>query len=219
MLGHAGDKVIMTSSFNPGSGKTFLGMNLAISYAIKGKKVVVVDLDLRKASLSTYVDSPKQGVAAYLNGDVKDFHEVLVCGTLREGLDVLPCGVLPPNPAELLYSANLEKMIKTMREEYDYVFLDCPPVEMLADSSIINKFVDLTAFVVRAGLFERSLLSKLDEMYKEKRYKNMALILNATTVLGSGYGKYGYGKYGYGKYGYGKYGYGYGYGNYGSSEN
>lgn len=209
MLGHAGDKVIMTSSFNPGSGKTFLGMNLAISYAIKGKKVVVVDLDLRKASLSTYVDSPKQGVAAYLNGDVKDFHEVLVCGTLREGLDVLPCGVLPPNPAELLYSANLEKMIKTMREEYDYVFLDCPPVEMLADSSIINKFVDLTAFVVRAGLFERSLLSKLDEMYKEKRYKNMALILNATTVLGSGYGKYGYGKYGYG----------YGYGNYGSSEN
>ena len=90
-----------------------------------------------------------------------------------------------------------------MREEYDYVFLDCPPVEMLADSSIINKFVDLTAFVVRAGLFERSLLSKLDEMYKEKRYKNMALILNATTVLGSGYGKYGYGKYGYGKYGYG----------------
>ena len=216
MLGHEGDKVVMTSSFNPGSGKTFLGMNIAVSYAIKGKKVVVVDLDLRKASLSTYVDNPKQGVAAYLNGDVKDYHEVIVSGTLREGLDVIPCGVLPPNPAELLYSLNLEKMIKSLREEYDYVFLDCPPVEMLADSTIINKYVDLTAFVVRAGLFERSLLPKLDEMYKDKRYKNMAIILNATDVIGGRYGKYGYGKYGYGKYGYGKYGYGYG--NYGDAE-
>lgn len=212
MLGHNGDKVVMTSSFNAGSGKTFLGMNLAMSYAIKGKKTVVVDLDLRKASLSTYVNSPEQGVAEYLNGDVKDFHEIIVKGFMRDELDVIPCGALPPNPAELLYSANLQKMIEALRQEYDYVFLDCPPAEMLADASIINKYVDLTIFVIRAELFDRSLLPKLESMYKEKRYKNMATLLNGTIAVGS---KYGYRKYGY----YSKYGYGYGYGySYGSGD-
>lgn len=209
MLSREGGKVVMTSSFNAGSGKTFLGMNIAVSYAIKGKKVVIVDLDLRKASLSTYVDSPKKGVAAYLNGDVKDYHDVMVKGTINKYLDVLPCGELPPNPSELLYSSNLEKMLNEMRQEYDYVFLDCPPLEMLADATIINQFVDLTAFVIRVELFERNLLPKLEQFYTEKKYKNIAIILNGAMPAT---GRYGYGKYGY----YSRYGYGYGYG-YGKS--
>ena len=205
MLGNNGDKVVMTSSFNPGSGKTFLAMNLAVSYAIKNKRVIVVDLDLRKASLSTYVDTPKEGLTGYLNGDISDFHKVIVSETLHQNLDVMPCGKLPPNPSELLYSPRLAEMIKQLREEYDFVFLDCPPVEMLADSSIINRYVDLTLFIVRAGLLERGMLPKIDEMYKEKKYKNMALMLNGTVYEGN---RYGYHKYGY----YSKYGYGYGYG-------
>ncbi len=212
MLGREGDKVVMTSSFNAGSGKTFLAMNIAVSYAIKGKKVVVVDLDLRKGSLSTYVDSPKQGVATYLNGDVKDYHDVMIKGTINKHLDVIPCGTLPPNPSELLYSPNLEKMINELRQEYDYIFLDCPPLEMLADATIINKFVDLTAFIIRVELFERNLLPKLEQFYNEKKYKNLAIILNGAMPAGGryGYGKYGYySRYGYG-YGYGKSGYGYG---------
>ena len=208
MLNKDDQKVIMTSSFNPGSGKTFLGMNIAVSYAIKGKKVVIIDLDLRKASLSTYVNSPAQGVADYLNGTVSDFHDVMVRGTLRPELDVIPVGKMPPNPSELLYSPRLKEMIDRLRQEYDYVFLDCPPVEMLADSTIINKLVDCTLFIIRAGLLERSMLSTIDTMYNEKRYNNMALILNGTMPMGR---NYGYSKYGY----YSRYGYGYGYG-YGS---
>lgn len=200
MLSKDNQKVVMTSSFNPGSGKTFLGMNIAVSYAIKGKKVAVIDLDLRKASLSTYVNSPAQGVADYLNGSISDFHDVMVCGTIQPDLDIMPVGKMPPNPSELLYSPRLKEMIDTLRQEYDYVFLDCPPVEMLADSSIINKLVDSTLFIIRAGLLERSMLATIDTMYNEKRYKNMALILNGTIPVGRNhtYSKYGYG-YGYGE--------------------
>ena len=199
MLNKDDQKVVMTSSFNPGSGKTFLGMNIAVSYAIKDKKVAIVDLDLRKASLSTYVNSPAQGVADYLNGNVADFHDVMVRDTIRNGLDVMPVGKMPPNPSELLYSPRLKEMIDALRQEYDYVFLDCPPVEMLADSAIINKFVDCTLFIIRADLLERSMLPVINTMYNEKKYKNMALILNGTTPSdrGSAYGRYGYG-YGYG---------------------
>ena len=96
-----------------------------------------------------------------------------------------------------------------MRQEYDYVFLDCPPLEMLADATIINQFVDLTAFVIRVELFERNLLPKLEQFYTEKKYKNIAIILNGAMPAT---GRYGYGKYGY----YSRYGYGYGYG-YGKS--
>lgn len=209
MLGHNDNKVVMASSFNAGSGKTFIGMNIAMSYAIKGKKVAIIDLDLRKGSLSTYVGSPKLGVSDYLNGDTKDYHEVIVSGSIHNNLDMIPCGTLPPNPSELLYSPALENMIKSMREEYDYIFIDCPPMEMLADASIINKYTDLTVFIIRVELFERNLLPKLESIYKEKKYNNMALILNGSMPSR---GRYGYGKYGYG-YGY-RYGYGYEYGSY-----
>ncbi len=200
-------KVIMTSSMNPGSGKTFLAMNLATSYAIKKKKVIAVDLDLRKGSLSTYLDSPKKGIANYLNEKEDDFHNLIIKDKVHNHLDVLPCGSLPPNPSELLYSERLAKMVNQLREEYDIVFLDCPPVEMLADATIINKLVDVTLFVVRADWMERSMLPIINDMYDNKKYKNMTLLLNGTS---SAYGRTGYHKYGYG------YGYGYGhYGNYG----
>ena len=208
MLGHNGEKVIMTSSLNAGSGKTFVGMNLAVSYAIKGKKVIAIDLDLRKATLSKYTEKVKTGVEAYLNNDIQDFHDIIAKDTIHKHLDLMPCGTLPPNPSELLYSPRLETMIKKLREEYDYIFIDCPPMEMLADAAIINKYVDLTAFIIRVELFERASLAKLEEIYNEKKYKNLAIILNGSMPSG---GRYGYGKYGY----YSKYGYGYGYG-YGS---
>ena len=206
MLSNSNHKVLMLSSFNPGSGKTFIAMNLAISYTFTRKRVVVVDLDLRKASLSTYVGNPKEGVSEYLNGTINDFHDIMLKNAPNEGVDFIPCGKFPPNPSELLYSPRLEQMINTLAEEYDYVFLDCPPAEMLADASLINKYVDLTLFVIRAGLFVREMLPNVDEMYQEKKYKNMATILNGTAL--SNKGKYGYNKYGYGR----GYGYGYGYG-------
>ncbi len=97
-------------------------------------------------------------------------------------------------------------MIKAAREEYDIIFLDCPPVEIVADAEIINPHADLTLFIVRASLMERSYLKDIERWYAEKKYNNLTLLLNGTT---DALGRYGYHKYGYG---YGGYGYGYGYG-------
>ena len=117
-------------------------------------------------------------------------------------MDILPCGPTPPNPSELLYSPRFEQLLSYVRDQYDYVILDTPPVEMVADASIINRYADLTLFVVRAHDFEKSFLPEIDQWYHEKKYNNLALILNGTNPKGE---RYGYHKYGYYKYGYSYY--------------
>ena len=196
--------VIIMTSFNPGSGKSFLTMNIAMSLAIKGKKVLVIDGDLRHASASSYIDSPDKGLSDYLGGRIDNLDEIIVPDPKHKSMDILPVGTIPPNPTELLFDERLKQTIDTVREQYDYVLIDCPPVELVADTQIIEKLADRTIFVVRAGLLERSMLSELEKIYDEKKYKNMSLILNGTE--GSG-GRYGY-CYGY-RYGYGS-GYHYG---------
>lgn len=199
--------VIVVTSFNPGSGKSFLTMNIAVSFAVKGKKVLVIDGDLRHGSASSYIDSPARGLSDYLGGRLDSLNEIIVTDPKQKYLDVLPVGTIPPNPTELLFNDRLKQVIDTVREQYDYVLIDCPPIELVADTQIIEKLADRTIFVVRAGLLERSMLAELEKIYGEKKYKNMSLILNGTE--GSG-GRYGY-RYGY------HYGYGSGY-HYGSDE-
>ena len=199
--------VIMVSSVNAGSGKTFTTINLASSFAIKGKKVVVVDLDMRKASLSKYVQSPKQGISNYLSGQVDNWRTTIVMSEDIPGVDVIPVGTIPPNPTELLFNPKLQHLLNTLHSEYDYIFLDCPPVEIVADTSIISKWADLNIFIIRANLMERDMLPVVEGYYKDKKFSNMAILLNGTT---SAYSRYGYSRYGY-HYGYG---YGYGYGGY-----
>ena len=110
---------------------------------------------------------------------------------------------MPPNPTELLFSDRLPRLLDQLRSRYDYIFIDCPPIEIVADTAIIGKLADVTLFIVRAGLLERSMLPELDRLYSENKYKGLSLILNGTE---SAYGRYGYHKYGY------RYGYHYGYG-------
>ena len=202
-------KVIMLTSINPGSGKTFITANLSTAIALKGKKVLAVDLDLRKGSLSEYAGSPHEGISAFLSGKCADYHPMIVP---LGHVDILPCGKLPPNPSELLYSPRFRQLLESVREEYDYVFLDCPPAELVADASIVGRYVDLTLFVIRSKVMERSFLPELDNWYEEKKFTNLSVILNGTDAGGGRYGyhKYGYHRYGYayGKYGYGVYGYG-----------
>lgn len=194
--------VIVVTSFNPGSGKSFLAMNIAVSLAIKQKKVLVIDGDMRHGSTSAYVGSPQTGLSNYLSGHVNNLKDIIVTDVRHANLQFLPVGTIPPNPTELLFSDRLKQLIDTVRSQYDYIFIDCPPIEMVADTQIIEQLADRTLFVVRTGLLERSMLPELQRIYDEKKYKNMALILNGT--VGSG-GHYGY-RYGY------RYGYHYGYG-------
>ena len=180
--------VIVVTSFNPGSGKSFLTMNMAVSFAIKGKKVLVIDGDLRHGSASSYIDSPAKGLSDYLGGRIDNLNEIIVADSKHESMDILPVGTIPPNPTELLFDERLKQVIDTVRERYDYVLIDCPPIELVADTQIIEKLADRTIFVVRAGLLERSMLAELEKIYEEKKYKNMSLILNGTEGSGGRYG-------------------------------
>lgn len=207
ILGNGNDnKIVMFTSMNQGSGKTFISMNLAMAFAIKGKKVIVIDLDLRKATLSEFMSSPRHGVSDYLNGKIADFRGIIIRGKFNSCLDMMPVGTMPPNPAELLYDNRLNHMLVDLKQEYDYIFLDCPPMGIVADSSIIAQYADMTVFVVRADLMEKSMLPVVESYYTEKQFRNMALLLNGTEIYG-GYGYHRYGSYGYGyghTYGYGK---------------
>ena len=201
--------VIIVTSFNPGSGKSFLTINIAVSLAIKKKKVLVIDGDLRHGSASAYAGSPEKGLSDYLSGQVEHLSDIIVTNQQHSTLDLIPVGTIPPNPTELLFDDRLKKAIETLKEQYDYVLIDCPPIELVADTQIIEKLADRTIFVVRAGLLERSMLPELENIYREKKFKNMSMILNCTQSSGGRYGhRYGY-TYGY-HYGYG---YGYHYGN------
>ncbi len=215
-----GCHVVMVTSFNPNAGKTFTTMNMAASMAVKGSKVLLLDLDLRKASLSNALEVKGSGVASFLNGRADDYHPHIQ--TVADNLSVLPVGSLPPNPSELLVSDKFKQMVEDMRKEYDYIFMDCPPIDIVADTSIISKSADITVFIIRAGLFDKQALPALDELYSSDRYSRMAFILNGVERMQGTYGQhYGSGSYGYGygSYGYGKgHGYGYGYGSYGDQD-
>lgn len=200
-------KVVLLTSANPSSGKSFLTINIAAALAISGKKVLVMDLDLRMATSSNLVNSPEKGISGYLAGQYPDCPVYPV--ESYPGMDYIPVGKIPPNPAELLLSDRLEKLINEKRADYDYIFLDTPPVELVADTSIIKKWVDMTIFVIRAELLEREMIPVIQQYYDEKKFNNLTTLLNGTT---SAHGRYGY------HYGYHSYGYGGSYGGYGSDK-
>ena len=192
--------VFVLPSLNPGSGKSFLAINIAISFAIKKKKILVIDGDLRHRTVSSYVDSPNKGLSDYLNNQIEDWKEIIVSYKGYTNLHILPIGTIPPNPTELLEDSKLSMLIEALRPEYDYIFIDCPPVDIVADAQIIEKWADRTIFVVRSGLLDRSMLSELENMYTGKRFKNLSMILNGTESTGGRYGyRYGY-HYGYASY-------------------
>lgn len=194
--------VTLFTSFNPGSGKTFLTMNTAATFALKGKRVLVIDGDLRRGSASAYLGSHYKGLSDYLGKRENGLDGLIQENPDIPGFFLLPAGTIPPNPTELLAEPLFKEIIEQLRGHYDYIFIDCPPIDIVADTQIIEKLADRTIFVVRAGLLERDMLPELQRMYDEKRFKNMALLLNGTEGGGNRYGyRYGY-KYGY-KYGYG----------------
>jgi capsular exopolysaccharide family len=196
--------VIALTSFNPGSGKSFISINLAITLAIKNHKVLVIDGDMRHGSSSAYVNSPDKGLSNYLTHKIDNISEVIVKDKSLSNLDVLPIGKFPPNPAELIGDYRFTSLITELKKQYDYILIDCPPIDIVSDALIIEKVVDRTLFVIRVGLLERVLLNKLEQFYVSKRFKNLSVIINgANDVKGS----YGYG-----------YGYGYEYGNDGDNK-
>lgn len=186
--------IFICTSFNSGSGKSFIMSNLAASLALKGKSILLIDGDMRHASLSTLVKSPKQGLSNYLAGMVDNPQELIINIELFDKLHIIPAGTIPPNPTELLEDERFESLLEQMRTKYDYILIDCPPIDIVADTAIIEKSADRTIFIVRAGLLERNMVPELETLYQSNRFKNVSLVLNG---IEEKHGRYGY-RHGYG---------------------
>jgi len=190
------NKVLMFTSFNADSGKTFISINLALSMAINDRRVIIIDLDLRKASLSKILESPKKGISNYLGEQIDNLDEIIVKNTLHKNLDVIPVGTIPPDPTELLSNIRLAELIGTLQQKYDYILLDCPPTNIVADTSIISKVADITLFIARCGKLDRRLVPEIENLYKEHKFNRLAILLNAIEFK-SRYGYYKYSSYYY----------------------
>ena len=215
------EKVILCTSCIPGEGKTFVCTNLAMSLALMGKKVVVVGLDIRKPRLVRLfnIQADKKGITDFLSGSDLSYEALeaqITHGVVNKNLDVLPAGVIPPNPGELISREQLDLAIQLLKEHYDYVLLDTPPIGLVSDTLSIGRVADMSLFVCRADYSPRANFELVNSLKRDDKLPKINLVLNAVDMKKKKYGYYyGYGKYGrYGKYG--KYGYGYGrYGHYG----
>ena len=197
-------KVISTISFFPGAGKTFIATNLAVSLVQISRKGILVDLDLRKGTMSSHFEKSKQlGIAHYLSDESIQLDEIINENAVWENLDLIGIGAIAPNPTELLLTNRLDELIVELKKRYDFIMLDSAPIGLVADASVVNRITDLNLFIIRAGKLDRRLLPELENQYQQRKWTNMGLVLNAVKKENRGYG-YGY-SYGYG--------YGYGYGN------
>ena len=218
------ENVIACTSCIPGEGKTFISTNLAMSLALLGKRVIIVGLDIRKPRLVKLfgLSSDHRGITTFLSSDSGDFQDLdkqIHHAVLNPNLDVLPAGVIPPNPGELISREQLDHAIALLREHYDYVIVDTPPVGLVSDTLSAARVADMTIMVCRADYSPRNNFQLINALHHDNKMPKITLVLNGIDLKKRKYGYYyGYGKYSkYGKYGnYGHYGH-YGvYGHYGS---
>lgn len=201
-LGRNG-KVALFTSTEPGEGKTFVALNMAISTALLNKKVLLVGLDLRKPKLTKYMGKDiKEGFTNYLSGFQTDINQLIIQTDIHPNLDVLPSGPIPPNPAELLSRDELDKAFSELREKYDYIFIDSAPAALVTDTLILSRVTDATVYMCRVDYSSKASLRHANDLMEKEKLKNMLLVVNDVSEIHRGYGYgFGYG-YGYGK-GYG----------------
>lgn len=219
------EKVIMFTSSVSGEGKTFCAANLAVSFALLGKKCVLVGLDIRRPRLSRLFElkESNRGITNLLtrtNVTMSDIDAELVPSGVNDSLDLLLAGPIPPNPTELISRSTLDDVINLLKSRYDYVIIDTAPVGLVTDTLNAGRVTDVTVFVCRADYTAKASFDMFNSLAEEKKLPNACIVINGIDMSRKKYGyAYGYGKYGkysrysYGyrsKYGYGSYGYGYG---------
>ena len=177
-----GNNVYIVTSDDSGTGKSFISINVAIALAIKERNVLLIDGDMRHATTSRTFGAHSAGLADYLGGKHDNFSELIVQSEEYPNLHILPVGTIPTNPTELLSSKRLEQLIAKVRGQYDFVLIDCPPASILADVDIIKSYADMTLFIIRAGIFARNRLPKLESDVANGRYKHLSVILNASNL-------------------------------------
>lgn len=190
------NQVISVTSTVSGEGKTFIAVNLGAVFAYAGQKVVVVDLDMRKPKIHIAFksDHVQRGMSTILIG--KEKVEDCIQKSELDNLDFISAGPMPPNPSELLLSPKFEEILKELKEKYDVIFLDSPPVGLVTDGILVMKKADLPVYVVRADYSKRSYLKSVHNLISNNKFERLSVVLNGVKT---GKGSYGYG-YGYGYY-------------------
>jgi tyrosine-protein kinase Etk/Wzc len=189
-----GHKVMLFTSNISGEGKSFISLNLGASLAMSDKKVVILELDLRKPKLHAGLEIINdKGLSNYLIGEV-DYKDIIRKVPQQDNYFIITCGPIPPNPAELLVNGKINALIQKLKEDFDYILLDAPPVGLVTDAQILAEYADATLFIVRHNYTAKTHINSINNFYLSKRFKNLNIVLNSIDIAG-GYG-YGYG-YGY----------------------
>jgi tyrosine-protein kinase Etk/Wzc len=189
-----GVKTISISSTISGEGKTFTAVNLATIIAMSGKKTLLIGLDLRKPKISSLFNIHREaGLSTYLIGKYNE--DEIVEPSTQENLDIVTSGPIPPNPAELLQSEKMSIFLEKMKKSYDYIIFDTPPVAIVSDALIVNRYADMTIFVIRQNYSNKNVIDLINDLYKRKEIKNINILINDVKL--SGYYGYGYNYYGY----------------------
>lgn len=192
--GNGNPKVIMFTSLFPGAGKTFVSSNFAMSLAMAGNKVVILDMDIRRGSLSKHFGRKITGLTDYLISDDDDYSGIIHKSLKNNNLYYVGRGTVPPNPSELLLNQRLDKLIDKLKAEFDYIIIDSVPSNVIADAIIVNRIADITMYVVRAYKLDKHFLSEIQDLYDDNKFKNLNLILNGVKHTGGKYDSY-YGYY------------------------
>ena len=189
------DKVVLVTSSISGEGKSFVSTNLASSFALLGKKTVLVGMDIRSPQLAKMLklnDVP--GVTNYLSNPDQKLTDIVQKVPDVENFNVIVAGPVPPNPSELLLGERTPKLIEELRKEYDIVIIDSAPIAMVSDTFSLANYGDATLFVTRAKYTKRNLIKYFNSVVARKQFHNAAVVLNdSNPKLSAGYG-YGYGK-------------------------
>lgn len=218
------EKVVLFTSSTSGEGKTFTAANLAVSFALLDKKVVLVGLDIRKPRLAELfeINDHQHGITNLLtqpNPTAADVKKQILKSGISNNLDILMAGPIPPNPAELVARKSLDQVIDILKETYDYVLIDSAPVGLVTDTLQIGRVANATVLLCRADYTPKEAFGYINDLAKEKKLPNMCVVINGIDMSKKKYGYYyGYGRYGkYGRYGHKSGTYGSSYGNYTSS--
>lgn len=186
-------KTIFVTSTFPAEGKTLVSVNLAATFALSGKRVLLIGMDIRNPKFTDYFTIPDFGLTNYLSSNDTDVSKYIIKHNDYENFYILPTGLIPPNPAELLMGENVNHLFETLKKEYDYIIVDTAPVSLVADTLLVAKNADTFVYVMRANFLEKRMVAIANTFYKEKKLPNMCIVLNDTdSTKGYGYG-YGYG--------------------------
>ena len=187
-------KTILLTSPEAGNGKSFVSANLAVAYAQDGKRVLIIDCDLRRGRQHAIFNVMNQTNGGYSNLILNYKEEVklsrYVVKTEVKNIDLIPTGPTPPNPIELLASHNNERVIGELRQHYDIIILDCPPVLGISDTSIMTKFSDANILVVSSGETPIELVERAKKTFETANSKIDGVIINKASVKGSSYYSY-----------------------------